>query len=97
MSIRPLIVDWNGLKKMGWPYSRVHTRRLMQKEIIVSHVVDRESGKREYRIIPNPLPFPAAAQLGSFPNSPFVWRVTDVLSYFEANGLSVKEDWYAPA
>jgi hypothetical protein len=24
-----LIVDWKGLKEMGWPYSRAHTWRLM--------------------------------------------------------------------
>lgn len=29
MFIRPLVVDWKGLKKMGWPYCRVHTWRLM--------------------------------------------------------------------
>jgi predicted DNA-binding transcriptional regulator AlpA len=30
MSIeRPLVVDWKGLKRMGWPYSRTHTWRLM--------------------------------------------------------------------
>ena len=29
MSIRPLIVDWVGLRKMGWRTSRAHTWRLM--------------------------------------------------------------------
>ena len=29
MSERPLIVGWKGLKRMGWPYSRAHTWRLM--------------------------------------------------------------------
>lgn len=29
MSIKPLLVDWNDLKKMGWPYARAHTWRLM--------------------------------------------------------------------
>ena len=29
MSIRPLIVDWKGLRQMGWSLSRVHTWRLM--------------------------------------------------------------------
>jgi predicted DNA-binding transcriptional regulator AlpA len=24
-----LIVDWKGLKRIGWPYSRAHTWRLM--------------------------------------------------------------------
>ncbi len=30
MSERPLIVGWKGLKKLGWPYSRAHTWRLME-------------------------------------------------------------------
>jgi hypothetical protein len=29
MSDRPLIVDWKGLKKMGWPFCRAHTWRMM--------------------------------------------------------------------
>ncbi len=29
MSIKPLIVDWKGLKRMGWCFSRAHTWRLM--------------------------------------------------------------------
>ena len=29
MSTKPLIVDWKGLKRMGWCYSRAHTWRLM--------------------------------------------------------------------
>jgi len=32
MSIRPLVVDWKGLRKLGWPYSRVHTWRMMHSE-----------------------------------------------------------------
>lgn len=27
-----LLVDWKGLKKMGWPYSRQHTWRMMDDE-----------------------------------------------------------------
>lgn len=29
MSENPLIVDWKGLKRMGWPFSRPHTWRMM--------------------------------------------------------------------
>jgi hypothetical protein len=29
MSIKPLIVDWKGLRQMGWPYCRAHTWRMM--------------------------------------------------------------------
>jgi hypothetical protein len=25
----PIIIDWKGLKKLGWPYCRTHTWRLM--------------------------------------------------------------------
>jgi hypothetical protein len=26
---RPLVLDWKGLKKLGWPYSRMHSWRMM--------------------------------------------------------------------
>ena len=26
----PLLVSWDGLRRMGWPYSRVHTWRMMK-------------------------------------------------------------------
>lgn len=29
MSKNALIVDWKGLKQMGWPFSRAHTWRMM--------------------------------------------------------------------
>ncbi len=29
---RPLVLDWKGLKKLGWPYSRTHTFRMMFDE-----------------------------------------------------------------
>jgi predicted DNA-binding transcriptional regulator AlpA len=29
MSTKPLIVDWKGLRKLGWPMSRAHTWRMM--------------------------------------------------------------------
>ena len=29
MSVRPLVVDWKGLRRMGWNMSRVHTWRMM--------------------------------------------------------------------
>jgi hypothetical protein len=29
MSNRPLIVDWKGLREMGWRLSRAHTWRMM--------------------------------------------------------------------
>ncbi|HVX90242.1 MAG TPA: hypothetical protein VHC20_01240 [Candidatus Paceibacterota bacterium] len=38
-------------------------------------------------------PFPRCRKLGKHRNSHPVWRVSDVLTYFEAHGLSVTEDW----
>jgi hypothetical protein len=35
-----LIVTWHDLKRMGWPYSRAHTWRMMEPEIL------RSSGTR---------------------------------------------------
>lgn len=29
MTDKRLIVDWKGLKALGWPYSRTHTWRMM--------------------------------------------------------------------
>lgn len=78
MSIKPLIVDWKGLRRMGWPYARAHTWRMMYDP-------DYADAR-----------FPAARKLGKHRNSHPVWRVADILSYFEAHGLQVTEDWNAP-
>lgn len=40
--------------------------------------------------------FPKAEKLGAFRNSHPMWRVKSVLAYFEAHGLKVTDDWYAP-
>lgn len=76
---RPLIVDWRGLKRMGWPFSRSHTDRLMY---------DPEYADRR---------FCECHKLGTHRNSHPMWRVAEVLAYFEAHGLKVTDDWYAPA
>jgi predicted DNA-binding transcriptional regulator AlpA len=78
MSARPLIVDWKGLRGMGWPLSRAHTWRMMY-----------DPGYGDNR-------FPACRKLGEHRSSRVVWRVLDVLAYFEAHGLKVTEDWNAP-
>jgi hypothetical protein len=70
---KPVVVDWCGLKCMGWPFSRTETDR----------------GEEEGR-------YPKSYKLGRHPNSRRVWRVKDVLEYFEAHGLRVTEDWLAP-
>lgn len=78
MSSRPLIVDWKGLKRMGWPFSRAHTWRMMFDPVY------RDSC------------FPQCRKLGKHRNSHPVWRVCDILAYFEAHGLRVTSDWQAP-
>lgn len=94
MFIKPLIVDWKGLKSMGWPYSRAQTWRLMAETVIVSERVKGQK-TRIAREIPNPDRFPTCFKLTSHVNGHPVWRVAQVLAYFEAHGLQVTEDWNA--
>ena len=90
-----LIVGWDGLRKMGWPYSRAHTWRLMKPTITVSRKVKGQK-RRVAEVLPNPDPFPSCAKLGAFRNSHPVWLVSQVLAYFEAHGLAVIQDYQAP-
>ena len=83
-----LMVDWHGLKRMGWPYSKAQTWRLMEPEILRSAGSRRKGTYREW-VEPNPRLFPRCVKLGPFRNSHPVWRVADVLSFFEANGLKL--------
>ena len=89
-----LIVDWHGLKRMGWPFSRAHTWRMMQPEILRSSGSRRKGTYREW-VEPNPVRFPRCKKLGSFRNSPPVWRMADVLAFFEAFDLAVTQDGQA--
>lgn len=91
---KALIVGWHGLKKMGWPYSRAHTWRLMETEILRSSGSRRKGTYREW-VEPNPDPFPRCMKLGPFKSSPPMWRVAAVLAYFEAHGLEVTKDYKA--
>jgi hypothetical protein len=91
---RPIIVDWRGLKRMGWPYSRAQTWRLMADAITVTEKVNGRK-TRVARRIPNPDPFPRCFKLTSHHNGHPVWRVSELLAYFEAHGLKVTEDWNA--
>jgi hypothetical protein len=94
MFVKPLIVDWKGLQKMGWPYSRTHTVRLMATEIRRSKGSEAKGTYREW-IEPNPDPFPQCRKLGTFRNAHPVWIVSEVLAYFETHGLQVTADWNA--
>lgn len=79
---RPLIVDWKGLKKLGWPYSRAHTWRMMAG--------GWEDAKGKWIAVQHP--FPSCTKLGNGPNAHPVWRYEDVLSYFEKFGLALSDD-----
>jgi predicted DNA-binding transcriptional regulator AlpA len=94
-TVRPLIVGWKDLLKMGWPYGRAHTWRLMNETIVVTERV-RGQKTRVAREIPNPDRFPRCFKLTSHRSGHPVWRVSEVLAYFEAHGLRVTEDWQAP-
>ena len=89
--VKTLVVDWKGLKKMGWPYSRAHTHRLMATEIPDS--THKPKGLEVQRMIPNPDPFPQSHKLVNHRNAHPMWRVAEVLAYFEAHGLPVSDDW----
>jgi len=91
---KPLIVDWKGLKRMGWPYSRAQTWRLMSATITVTERVKGQK-RRVAREIENPDRFPQCFKLTVHTNGHPVWRVVDVLAFFEAHGLRVSEDWFA--
>ena len=83
-----LIVDWHGLKSMGWPYSRTHTARMMESEILRSSGSRRKGTYREW-VEPNPDPFPQCVKLGAFGNSHFVWLRRAIIEFFKAHGLDV--------
>lgn len=75
---KPLVVDWKGLKRMGWPYSRTNTWRMMFDSAYAENA------------------FPRCRKLGKHRSAHVVWRVAEVLAYFEAHGLRVSADWQAP-
>jgi|SRR5665213_951590 len=65
---KPLVVDWKGLKKLGWPYSRTHTWRLMQPTIARSRG-SRLKGTYVEWVEPNPNLFPVCRKLGKHPGA----------------------------
>ena len=91
---KPLVVDWKGLKELGWPYSRTHTWRLMQPTIARSRG-SRLKGTYVEWVEPNTNLFPACRKLGKHRGARVVWSFAEVLAYFEANGLRVNADWHA--
>jgi hypothetical protein len=85
-----LMLDWKGLKALGWPYSRQHTFRMMQRTITVSR--KRRDGSREELALPNPDPFPQCGKLGYHRNSHPVWNAAEIADYFRAHGLPVTDE-----
>ena len=83
-----LIVDWHGLQKLGWPFSRAHTWRLMETEILRSSGSRRNGTYREW-LEPNPRVFPRCEKLGPFRNSHPVWVFAEVLAWLEAHNLTL--------
>ena len=79
-----VLITWNELKAMGWPYCKTHTVRKMEPKIEVSSHYGKET-----RIIDNPDPFPKATKLGWHSNSPLVWVKKEVIAYFKRHGINI--------
>jgi hypothetical protein len=84
----PIIVDWKGLKKLGWPYSRVQTWRLMEPEIHrVSGSKFKGTDKHKEWVEPNPNPFPQCVKLFDHRGGRVVWRYAEIVAYLKKRGL----------
>jgi hypothetical protein len=86
MATEKLLVTWQDLVDMGWPYSRSHTYRMMSDAVPDFSDLD-EVG--EPRLVPNPDPFPKCAKLTPHRNSHPMWVRREVITYFKAHGLNV--------
>jgi hypothetical protein len=86
-----LMVDWHGLKRMGWPYSKAQTQRLEESKILRSSGSRRKGNFKEW-YEPNLKPFPRRVKFGEFRNSHPVWPYADVIAYFKDHGLKVTDD-----
>lgn len=82
MMNRQLMVDWKGLKELGWPYSRAHTWRLMDG--------GWENAKGEWVAVERR--FPPCARIGNGPGARLVWPYQAVLEYFQQCGLTLPSD-----
>jgi len=82
-----LIVDYEGLVAMGWPYSKAHTWRLMEPEIRRSSG-SRIKGTYKEWFVPNLRVFPRGRKMDDeCRNSPYVWRVSDILDYLKKHHI----------
>ena len=89
MSVERLLVDWKTLKKMGWPYDRAHTWRLMSPGWWSLRKTKDGGVTRIW--IPNRDPFPQCTKLGNGRNGHPVWRYKDILDYFKRHGLTFSD------
>src|SRR5262249_32040895 len=84
----PLLITWKQLKQLGWPYSRIHTERLMAPEIKKTKGSPFKGNYEEW-IEPNPNPFPLCKKLFDDRNSYKVWEYHKVIEYFKSCGIEV--------
>jgi hypothetical protein len=91
MLLESIMIDWHGLKRLGWPYSRTQTERLEQSEILRSSGSRRKGTYKEW-LEPNLDPFPKRVTFTISRNSHPVWPTAKVIQYFEAHGLQVKQN-----
>ena len=82
MSYGRLIVDWKGLKELGWPLSKAQTWRMMKPTVFRTKGLRRKGTYREWHE-PNERPFPKCHKLGKFRNSPPVWFLAEVIEYLK--------------
>lgn len=85
---KPLMIDWDGLVKLGHPFSRTHTQRKEAATITVTRTL--RDGRKEKRVIANPDPFPQRVKLGPHQSSPVVWNLQEVLAYYRKHGLNIE-------
>lgn len=78
----PPFVDWKGLKKLGWSYSRAHTWRLMAG--------GWEKTNGDWHAVEHP--FPQCFKLGNGPQAHPMWETKKVLAYFAHFGLTLSDD-----
>jgi hypothetical protein len=82
-----LIVDWKGLKKLGWSLGRTHTWRLMAPTLRKSSG-SRAKGTYKEWIEPNPNPFPKCEKLSDNHRSGrVVWPYPAIIAYLKKRGL----------
>jgi hypothetical protein len=81
------VVNFEGLKALGIPYSRTQITRLMKPTIKRSRG-SRAKGTYKEWIEPNRNRFPQSFKLGDFHGSPCVWWNHEVIAWLEAKAAA---------